>query len=382
MVIKDVALDCCTASQEKGGDAEKVVRFILKHEFFDLIKEGKKCNELRAASDYWQKRIPNATHCIFSKAFNGVQLPKKKIDKIEVIAAENVHAHGGPEPGSKMFADLFGGTKEIFVVHFTPFSEEEIQHIPDKKAKAAKEAFHSNAEKDVKKQEVLDPDNLFRPSKDDKVICPKELAETKRRDVQFPESLLNTFIDSAWSNSPTNEFMGWLTGNVTTMGKGKDKKQVVVIDGLFLPKQAADQWNVWEPGDDQIPHQMLTYLQDSESNVVGWVHSHPTFDSFLSSVDLHTQHMLQREQPLAVAIVIDKNKKARVMRISEAGMEVVSSCGHDPHQFHEHDASHEEMVVDLPYLAHQSGKLAKFTFYDENASAETLSFRGLNPFFH
>jgi len=350
----------------------------LQHEYFELIKEGKKCNELRAASDYWQARIPKATHCVFAKAFSGMQLPKKKIDKIEVIPAETVEAYGGPGPESKKFADLFGKTKEIFVVQFAPFSEEEVQHIPDKKAKAAKEAFHSLAEKDVKKQEVLDPQNLFQPSKADAVICPKELAEMKRRDVQFPEPLLNTFIDSAWSNSPTNEFMGRLTGKVTFMGKGKDRKEVVLIDGLFLPKQTGDQWNVWEPADDQIPHQMLTYIQETESNVIGWVHSRPTFDSFLSSVDLHTQHMLQREQPLAVAIVIDKNKEARVMRITDTGMKVISSCEQDPTTFHKHDASHEEMVVDLPHFVHRSGKLAKFTFYDENASLETLSCRCLN----
>ena len=107
-------------------------------------------------------------------------------------------------------------------------------------------------------------------------------------------------------------------------GRQRSQSDVVIADGLFIPQQS-DQW-AWETGEDSLPMQMLQYMQESESVVVGWIHSHPTLDAFLSSVDQHTHFMLQRELPLAFAIVVDKEKKPRVMRLSPAGLEVVAAC--------------------------------------------------------
>jgi proteasome lid subunit RPN8/RPN11 len=166
--------------------------------------------------------------------------------------------------------------------------------------------------------------------------------------------------------------MRWITGKIVRKKAGKDHKDVVIADGLFIPRQQSDQWAVWETGEDSSPMQMLQYMQESESVVVGWIHSHPTFDAFLSSVDQHTHFMLQRELPLAFAIVVDKEKKPRVMRLSPAGLEVVAACGEHGAGFHEHSLSNEEMVVDVPYFIHHHAKLSKLAFFDNNSFKEIL----------
>lgn len=65
--------------------------------------------------------------------------------------------------------------------------------------------------------------------------------------------------------------MGWITGKIVRKKAGKDHKDVVIADGLFIPQQS-DQW-AWETGEDSLPMQMLQYMQESESVVVGWIHS-------------------------------------------------------------------------------------------------------------
>lgn len=182
--------------------------------------------------------------------------------------------------------------------------------------------------------------------------------------------MLNSFVQAAWSVSEVNETMAWLTGKVEERGKGKNKKSVVHVSGMFLPKQESNQWSVWEPKDAEIPHQMLQHMQESETNVVGWIHSHPTFESFLSSVDLHSQFQLQSGFKLAFAVVVDQQKKPRVMRLSEKGMTVLADCCLDPGTFHEHPFPHDELVVDVPFNFVQSGEMSKLHFFDQNSSVE------------
>lgn len=148
--------------------------------------------------------------------------------------------------------------------------------------------------------------------------------EEKFRQVQFPNSLLKQFCEFAWQRTP-NEFMGWITGTVEHVKKAQ--KTILYGNGLFIPKQEGESFQVMEPvGSSDVPKEMLQHLESTRSVVIGWIHSHPTFDSFFSSVDQHMQHLLQRDQPLAFGVVVDKNKKPRVLRLSPKGMQAVEGC--------------------------------------------------------
>lgn len=56
--------------------------------------------------------------------------------------------------------------------------------------------------------------------------------------------------------------------------------------------------------------------------IVGWYHSHPGFDIFLSSIDIETQRRYQMMFPKAVAMVIDPLKYAETRRLADLKFKV------------------------------------------------------------
>lgn len=59
---------------------------------------------------------------------------------------------------------------------------------------------------------------------------------------------------------------------------------------------------------------------------LGWIHTHPTQDAFLSSVDLHTQFGYQVMLPEAIAIVVAPSKEINygVFSITDKGMDILA----------------------------------------------------------
>ncbi len=56
--------------------------------------------------------------------------------------------------------------------------------------------------------------------------------------------------------------------------------------------------------------------------IVGWYHSHPGFDVFLSAIDIETQKLYQRLFPKAVALVLDPVKYAKTRRLQDLNFKV------------------------------------------------------------
>lgn len=364
-------------------EKEKVLAVVLQHVWFDAIAAGKKTTEMRANGSFWRKRNQDATHISFVRAMSSVKLPKKKIDTVDVLPATESPNFGGPEPGTSSFESLFGSHEEIIVVHFQPYTKEEVADvlpaIGEKGTKKALKTFRDMAsEQELKNAKEMNPKDLFKPDSDRPMrLTNKEVEEMKRKPIQFPQNLLTSFIQTAWTCAKENEFMGWITGKLEPMkGGGKKGKDVaktepmVVVNGLFIPKQQADQTNVWEAADSDPPFQMVEFMQESESVVVGWIHSHPTFEAFLSSIDMHTQYSLQKDLPQAFAIVVDQKKDCRVMRLSAAGMETIAACSEHPGTFHEHEGDHSMLVDDIPFYIHAHGKLSRLHFHDQNQFME------------
>ena len=62
---------------------------------------------------------------------------------------------------------------------------------------------------------------------------------------------------------------------------------------------------------------------------IGWIHSHPSYDLFLSSVDLHNQLGYQLQLDEAVAIVyspIDKTSQTKAYRLRSDQIETILDC--------------------------------------------------------
>ena len=175
----------------------------------------------------------------------------------------------------------------------------------------------------LNKEQEIDASTFFVPNTDRPDFDPATASEKRHREIQLSGPLISAFIDKAWKNSPENEYMGWLTG---TISKRKKAKNMVIVDGLFIPVQVSDATSVQEAPNAPFPKAMLQHMESSKSVVVGWVHSHPTFSAFFSSVDQHTMWMLQKDLPEAFGVVVDNEKQLRCLRLSEKGLVELQRC--------------------------------------------------------
>ena len=70
---------------------------------------------------------------------------------------------------------------------------------------------------------------------------------------------------------------GFLLGTVDEMCE-------ITVAGMYIPEQAGERDKVGQTSEE--PNiALLNVCERNNVKVVGWVHSHPTFDAYLSSVD-------------------------------------------------------------------------------------------------
>ena len=69
-------------------------------------------------------------------------------------------------------------------------------------------------------------------------------------------------------------------------------------------------------------------VHDQENIIfLGWIHTHPEYDVFLSSVDMHNHYQWQHLLPEAVAIVCSiKFDKTGCLSLTEAGLQEIGRC--------------------------------------------------------
>jgi len=107
----------------------------------------------------------------------------------------------------------------------------------------------------------------------------------------------------------------------------------------------------------QVAHELLQ--SGSDLYIIGWYHSHPGFDVFLSPTDVETQRRYQMMFPKAVALVIDPIEYGRTRKISSLKFKVFR-------------ISKEGKVVSVPVsIGIQRGKLIESTI----KGLETLDIR-------
>lgn len=85
-----------------------------------------------------------------------------------------------------------------------------------------------------------------------------------------------------------------------------------------------------------INEEELAFEQERLSLItVGWIHTHPSQKSFLSSIDLHTHAPYQKMLPEAIAIVVAPSyNEISIYSLTEHGLEYILKCrktGFHPH---------------------------------------------------
>ena len=118
----------------------------LTHDWYDEIRAGRKCCEMRAATVFWQSRLTDATHldirrgqyamcacgaalCVSmarrrdtavacSAGYRSRARLVKRIIRTEEVQTVHSAEYGGPPFGTPEHEELFGHNENMFVVHF------------------------------------------------------------------------------------------------------------------------------------------------------------------------------------------------------------------------------------------------------------------------
>eukprot|EP00997_Jenningsia_sp_PLL12_P005129 NODE_2062_length_996_cov_84.625132_g1684_i0.p1 GENE.NODE_2062_length_996_cov_84.625132_g1684_i0~~NODE_2062_length_996_cov_84.625132_g1684_i0.p1 ORF type:complete len:261 (-),score=42.34 NODE_2062_length_996_cov_84.625132_g1684_i0:73-855(-) len=145
------------------------------------------------------------------------------------------------------------------------------------------------------------------------------------RPVIMPRSLISDFLVSASPNLRQGiEWCGILAG-ILRAGS-------FYVSHVLIPKQTCTPdtctaLNEMQLFEYQAAHDLLT---------IGWIHTHPEMDAFLSSVDLHTHAGYQSLLDEAVAVVCSPSKVPSygIFRVANDALPILQRC--DQRGFHEH----------------------------------------------
>lgn len=169
----------------------------------------------------------------------------------------------------------------------------------------------------------LSPSSSSIPSFD-RSTKPSSAIESKLRTVVVPGDLMENFLKVAEVNSTRGiETLGTLGGQLTN-----DR---LVISHLVIPRQTGKGDSCTMEGLEDVWD-----VHDKEDIIfLGWIHTHPEYDVFLSSVDMHNQYEWQHMLPEALAIVCSiKFNDIGFLSLTPEGMAEIGRCNEV--NFHPH----------------------------------------------
>eukprot|EP01119_Soliformovum_irregulare_P025065 TRINITY_DN9168_c0_g1_i1.p1 TRINITY_DN9168_c0_g1~~TRINITY_DN9168_c0_g1_i1.p1 ORF type:complete len:662 (-),score=206.85 TRINITY_DN9168_c0_g1_i1:36-2021(-) len=113
------------------------------------------------------------------------------------------------------------------------------------------------------------------------------------RKVFINLQMMQEFMDVARKNTVRDiETCGILAGSL--------RQNVFTVTHLIIPKQTGSSDSCAMTNEDEV----FLYQDKYDLLTLGWIHTHPSHDCFLSSVDMHTQFSYQLLLKEAVAIVM------------------------------------------------------------------------------
>lgn len=145
------------------------------------------------------------------------------------------------------------------------------------------------------------------------------------RDVVVPERLMSRFTDLAELNTRLNiETCGIVAGK---LARGSFR-----VTHLLIPQQKGTPDSCTTENEEDI----FEYQDQHDLITLGWIHTHPSQTSFLSSVDLHTQCSYQLMMPEAIAIVCaPKYRETGIYSLTfDYGLDFIANCRES--SFHPH----------------------------------------------
>ncbi|CAG2106570.1 unnamed protein product [Medioppia subpectinata] len=143
--------------------------------------------------------------------------------------------------------------------------------------------------------------------------------------VVIPQRLIQKFLVSAQSNTNRNVETCAILG-------AQLANNVFTITHVIVTKQSGTADSCQMVNEEEI-----IPIQDTHRfMVVGWIHTHPTQNAFMSSIDLHTHWPYQQLLSESIAIVCaPKFQEVGVYSLTEPhGMQLITSCKLSGHHLH------------------------------------------------
>lgn len=152
----------------------------------------------------------------------------------------------------------------------------------------------------------------------------------KLQPLRVGMALIEQFALIAEENTNRNiETVGLLAGKLITRADGLEE---YLTSHVIIPEQHGTH-DTCELLHEEV---MPGLLADQELLQFGWIHTHPKYAAFLSSVDLHTHFSYQMFLPEAIAIVWapDYDPTYGIFSLTDEGMHEIETC--QERGFHKH----------------------------------------------
>jgi len=149
------------------------------------------------------------------------------------------------------------------------------------------------------------------------------------RELRIPSHITRVFMELAASNTRKNvETCGVLAGRLA--------HNKFSITHMIVPKQEGTSDTCAMVAEEEI----LAVQDRLDLLTLGWIHTHPTQECFLSSVDLHTHFPYQLMMAEAIAIVVapTQNPNFGIFRLTDPpGLDIIAQC--PSRGFHQHNTN-------------------------------------------
>lgn len=156
----------------------------------------------------------------------------------------------------------------------------------------------------------------------------KDFSPHRMRSVIIPHQAIDAFMFAARGNTSRNVETCAILGGVQSGDS-------LVISTVIVPQQKGNSDYCEAAGEEHV----LDTVLSKNLIVIGWIHTHPTQDAFLSSIDMHMHCSYQSSLPEAVAIVMAPSKAINmgIFRLTTPpGLDNIRNCRLSG--FHPHDA--------------------------------------------
>ena len=134
--------------------------------------------------------------------------------------------------------------------------------------------------------------------------------------IVLPVSAIHNFLLKAEENSKLGlETLAFLCGK---MESNKFKISHVLIPSQIGTKDSCEPTNNTE---------IVEYQEERNLVMIGWIHTHPTHSSFMSSIDLHTHVEYQIQFPESIAVVCSLlNNETDIYNLTKDGLRLIRNC--------------------------------------------------------